>query len=100
MTEFTHQDVVEECKLHMISDAEREIWKLVKPVLNKRMAEYKESFGGFSRTDVHLWYGIDIGIEVAIAAAKTLDEYNFDIDDAVDALNTELARARPQERGD
>lgn len=94
MTEFTYQDVVEECKLRMIAGTEREICRLVTPVLERRMAEYKKSFGGFSRTDANIWDNIRIGYEIACAYADLIDEYNFDIDDAADALDTELARAR------
>ena len=100
MTEFTHQDVVKECKLRMIADVEREICRLVVPVLKKRMAEYKRSFGGFSRTDISLWSDINFRYELACECADSLDEYNFDIDDAVDALYMELAKIRPQERSD
>ena len=94
MTEFTHQEVVEECKLRMIAGVEREICRLVVPVLKKRMSEYKQSFGGFSRTDTNMWSDINFRYELMSWCADFLDEYNFDIDDAVDAMDTELVRAR------
>ena len=94
MAEFTHNDVVEECKLRMIAGVEREICRLVTPILEKRMAEYKQSFGRFSRTDANLWSNIDLGYELACECADFLDEYNFDIDDAVDTMDEELVKAR------
>lgn len=84
MPELTTSEIVEECKLEMIADVEREIWKLVRPVLEKRIAEYKKDFGKFTRTDSCLWGGIGIGIEVAFATADVLEEYNFDLDDAME----------------
>jgi len=94
MTEFTHNDVVEECKLRMIVGTEREICRIVLPIIKKRMAEYKKSFRGFSRTDANLWSNIDLDYELACVCADLLDEHNLDMDDAADVMEGELARAR------
>lgn len=84
MPELTTNEIIEGCKLEMVSDAEREIWELVRPVLEKRIAEYKKKdFGKFTRTDSCLWSSVGIEIEVAFAIADVLEEYNFDLDDAM-----------------
>lgn len=92
MTKFVYNDVIEECKLSMIAAAEREICRLATNVLEKRMAEYKEFFGGFSRTDANLWGNICIGYEVSCVGGDLLDEYNFDIDDAVEVIKERFCR--------
>ena len=64
---------IEEQKRDLIMNAEGEIWDTVRPILEKRVEEYKDFFGGFSLTDMWLWENVSIRLEVVMAATDAVD---------------------------
>ena len=66
------QKTLEEEKMEMIVSIEAELNNMVRPVIERRMDEYRQQFGRFEMIDSWLWDNINTGLEVLTVCNKTL----------------------------